>query len=83
VRWPWVEQRGRLAVCTAAATFEEARDYAVEEVLRAANRCLGLRPAESMALISIAGDFRIGAAWGAPEYTVRLEMPSSLGLNPW
>jgi amidase len=83
VRWPWVRNHSRLAVCTAAASFEQAREEAIEELLSATTRSLGLQPAEAMALISVAGDLRIGAAWGAPEYTLRLEMPSSIGITPW
>jgi amidase len=80
--WPWVETGERVMVCAAAPTFEEARNLAVGAMLAALTSQLGLEPAEAMGLISIAGDLRLGAAWGAPETTVRLELPTSLGLRP-
>jgi amidase len=80
--WPWVETGERVIVCTAAPTFVEARNAAVGAMLTTLMSQLGLEPAEAMGLISLAGDLRLGAAWGAPEITVRLELPASLGLRP-
>jgi amidase len=80
--WPWVETAARVMVCAAAPTFEQARNAAVDCMLAALTSQLGLEPAEAMGLISLAGDLRLGAAWGAPEITVRLELPASLGLQP-
>jgi hypothetical protein len=42
----------------------------------------GLGAAEALALISLAGDLRIGQAFGGPQTTLRLELPVSLGLWP-
>jgi amidase len=81
VRWPWIETPGKLMICTAAPTFEEARDLAVGEALAALTAQLQLEPADAMAVVSVAGDLRLGAAWGGPEVTLRLELPASLGLR--
>jgi amidase len=82
LRWPWAENDHRIAVLTTAMTFDEARAEAVEAMMTALESQLGLRPAEALALISIAGDLRIGQAFGGMEMTLRLEMPASLGLRP-
>jgi len=82
LRWPWAEHDDRIAVLTTAMTFDEARAEAVEAMLTALESQLGLRPAEALALISIAGDLRVGQAFGGMEMTLRLEMPARLGLRP-
>jgi amidase len=82
LRWPWVRFADRVAVMTAAMDFAEARREAVAEMLSALEDQLGLEPADGLALISVAGDLRIGQAFGGMEMTVRLEMPASLGLRP-
>jgi acetamidase/formamidase len=80
--WPWIETADRLMVATAAADFAEARREAVEAMLRAVERCLGLQPAEGLALISAVGDLRIGQAAGGMDLTLRLEIPRFPGLGP-
>jgi amidase len=82
LRWPWAETDGRIMVMTTAMEFADARRWAVEEMLVALERQLGLEPAEGLALISVAGDLRVGQAYGGMEMTLRLEMPASLGLRP-
>jgi amidase len=80
--WPWLRTPGRLAVLTAGPTFEDARAAAVGAILDAMEAQLGLAPAEALALVSVAGDLRLGQAYGAEIATVRLEVPASLGLRP-
>ena len=80
--WPWLETAERTMVLCAGATFEEARDAAVEAVLSALEAQRGLEAAEALALISLAGDLRLGQAYGGPQVTVRLELPTTLGLRP-
>ncbi len=80
--WPWVETADRVMVLTAAPTFEGARDAAVAAALDAIEAQLRLEPAEALVLLSLAGDLRIGQAFGAPEVTVRLELPAALGVRP-
>lgn len=41
---------------------------------------MGLETADAVALISTAGDLRIGQAFGGMEMTLRPEMPSDLGI---
>jgi len=82
LRWPWAEKDGRIMVMTTAMEFADARRMAVEEMLLALERQLGMEPAEGLALISVAGDLRVGQAFGGMELTLRLEMPASLGLRP-
>jgi amidase len=80
--WPWIEAGDRVIACAAAPTFEAARNAAVGSMLDALTAQLRLEPADAMTLISLLGDLRLGAAWGAPEITVRLELPASSGVRP-
>ena len=82
IAWPWLETAERTMVLTAGETFEAARDAAVECVLAAVEAQRGLVAAEALMLISLAGDLRVGQAFGAPDVTVRLELPATLGLHP-
>lgn len=82
LRWPWAVTDGAVMVMTAHLEFERAREEAVEEMLQVLETQLGLEPGDGIALISVAGDLRIGQAFGAMEMTLRLEMPRSLGIVP-
>jgi amidase len=82
LRWPWVQAGDRIMVMTTSMKFADARREAVGEMLAALEDQLGLEPAEGLALISVAGDLRVGQAFGGMELTLRLEMPASLGLVP-
>jgi amidase len=82
LRWPWAQTADRIMVMTSALEFSDARREAVAEMLAALEHQLGLEPAEGLALISVAGDLRVGQAFGGMELTLRLEMPASLGLVP-
>jgi len=82
LRWPWLESADRIMVMTTAMEFADARREAVAEMLAVLECQLDLEPAEGLALISIAGDLRVGQAFGGMEMTLRLEMPASLGLQP-
>lgn len=82
LRWPWAQTADRIMVMTSAMEFSDARREAVAEMVTALEDQLGLEPAEALALISIAGDLRVGQAFGGMELTLRLEMPASLGLVP-
>ena len=82
LRWPWAQTADRIMVMTSALEFSDARREAVAEMLAALEGQLGLAPAEGLALISVAGDLRVGQAFGGMELTLRLEMPASLGLVP-
>jgi hypothetical protein len=42
----------------------------------------GLEAAEALALLSLAGDLRLGQAYGAEVTTIRLEVPAALGIVP-
>jgi amidase len=80
--WPWVETPDRLIVLTAAEDFPTARREAVEAMVALLERQLGMEPAEALALLSVAGDIRIGQAFGGPlPMTVRLELPRFEGLG--
>jgi amidase len=82
LRWPWAQTADRIMVMTTAMEFADARRDAVAEMLAALEDQLGLEPAEGLALVSVAGDLRVGQAFGGMELTLRLEMPASLGLRP-
>lgn len=83
IEWPWIEHNGRLGVMVAADDFPTARREAVESMVRAFERAYALEPAEALALISVAGDLRVGQAFGgALPMTLRLEMPRWPGLEP-
>jgi acetamidase/formamidase len=51
-------------------------------MMRAIEAQLELEPADALALVSVAGDLRIGQAFGGMLLTLRLEMPLSLGIKP-
>ena len=80
--WPWVQVGDRIMVLTCAEGFAEARREAVDNMMRAIETCLGLEPADALVLISIAGDLRVGQAFGGMPLTLRLEMPLELGIEP-
>lgn len=80
--WPWVETADRLMVLTAGPDLETARREAVDTVVGALEVQLGLEAAEAMALVSLAGDLRVGQAFGGGELSLRLELPAALGLRP-
>lgn len=80
--WPWVRTTEGCSVMTVAGSFVEARAFAVEAAMVEIQRCLGLKPADAVALLSIAGDLRIGGAFGGEQVNVRLEIPTELGVAP-
>ena len=82
LRWPWAVTEGAVMVMTAHLEFERAREEAVEAMFRVLETQLGMEPGDAIALISVAGNLRIGQAFGAMEMTLRLEMPRSLGIVP-
>lgn len=82
LEWPWAVTTDRLAVLVAGDTFHEARQAAVEAMMTAIERSLGITPGEALALLSIAGDLRIGQSYGAGPLTLRLEVPRELGVSP-
>lgn len=82
LQWPWAITSDRLAVLVAGDTFEEARTKAVDAMMTAIERSLDMTPGEALALLSIAGDLRIGQSYGAGPLTLRLEVPLDLGVSP-
>lgn len=80
--WPWAIWDDRMAVMTSAADFVDARREACEALVTALERSLGMEPAEAMALLSIAGDMRMGQTMGRGDMTLRLEVPRFPGLEP-
>lgn len=80
--WPWVITDDRVAVLVCGDSFEEARATAVDEMMGAIERSMSLTPGEALALLSIAGDLRIGQSYGAGPMTVRLEVPRSFDIDP-
>ncbi len=82
IAWPWVELDDKIMVLVSAAEFTDARREAMECMLAVLESQLQLTSAQALALLSIAGDLRIGQACGGFDLTVRLEMPASLGLRP-
>jgi acetamidase/formamidase len=82
LRWPWAATDGAVMVMTADLGFGRAREEAVEAMMRVLESQLGLEPGDAIALMSVAGNLRIGQAFGAMEMTLRLEMPRSLGIVP-
>ena len=82
MRWPWAVTDGAVMVMTADLGFGRAREEAVEAMMRVLESQLGLEPGDAIALMSVAGNLRIGQAFGAMEMTLRLEMPRSLGIVP-
>ena len=80
--WPWVVNEERVIVMTSALEFADARREAVEQIVRVLETQLGYEPADALGLISVAGDLRIGQAFGGMEMTLRLEIPRSLGIVP-
>ena len=82
LRWPWAATAEKIMVMTTAMEFADARRSAVAEMITALENQIGLEPAEALALISVAGDLRVGQASGGMPLTLRLEVPVSLGLAP-
>lgn len=80
--WPWAITADRLAVLVAGQTFAEAREAAVDSMMTAIERSLGMTPGEALALLSIVGDLRIGQSYGSGPMTLRLEIPRDLGVSP-
>ena len=62
--WPWVAFDDRLAVLVADEDFTVARREACEAMVTRPRASFGLEPAEAMALISVAGDMRMGQTMG-------------------
>jgi amidase len=73
--WPWVMTDDRLAVMTTGRDFAEARSAAVDAAVDLLERSLSMAPADALALLSAAGDLRLGQAFGARPPTLRLELP--------
>lgn len=80
--WPWLIDDRRSSVMTVASDFVTARAEAVEAALVEVERCLGLAPADAMALLSLAADLRIGGAFGGAQVNVRLDLPIDLRVVP-
>lgn len=80
--WPWVTWGDRIAVMTADDDFPTARREACEAMVSALERSYGIEPAEAMALLSIAGDMRMGQTMGRGPMTLRLELPRFPGMVP-
>lgn len=82
VRWPWVSFGDRIAVMTADEDFSVARREAVDTMVAALETAWGMESGDALALISVAGDLRIGQAGGHGPMTLRLELPRWPGLEP-
>ena len=82
LRWPWVVNEERVIVMTSALEFADARREAVEQIVRVLETQLGYEAADALGLASVAGDLRIGQAFGGMEMTLPLEMPRSFGRVP-
>ena len=80
--WPWLQSTRGVCVMTAAESFEAAAALATDEGMKLLENSLALAPADALALLSITSDMRVGAAWGGPQVTVRLEIPAHLGVAP-
>ena len=80
--WPWASWDGRLAVMTADEDFVVARRDATEAMVSALERAYGMEAAEALALLSVAGDLRVGQSMGRGPMTVRLEVPHWDGFGP-
>jgi amidase len=79
--WPWLETSDTVAVVTCGADLPAARRAAVEAMLERIEAQLSLEPADGLALISVAGNLRLGQAVGGMDLTARLEMPKLPGLS--
>jgi acetamidase/formamidase len=82
VRWPWVAFADRLAVMTSDEDFVVARREAVDAVITALEAAYAMEPGEALALVSLAGDVRMGQTMGRGPMTLRLEVPRWDGLEP-
>ena len=80
--WPWAIWADRMAVMVADEDFVVARREACEALVSALERSFGMEPAEAMALLSVAGDMRMGQTMGRGPMTLRLEVPHFAGLEP-
>lgn len=80
--WPWAIWADRIAVMTADEDFVAARREACEAMVTALERSFGIEAAEAMALLSVAGDMRMGQTMGRGPMTLRLELPRFPGLKP-
>jgi amidase len=80
--WPWLRSPKGVAVMTAAESFEAAAALATDQGMTLLEDSLGLAPADALALLSLTSDIRVGAAWGGPQVTARLEIPDHLGVAP-
>jgi len=80
--WPWLRSAACVSVMTAAESFEAAAALATHEGMKLLEDSFALAPADALALLSLSSDIRIGAAWGGPQVTVRLEIPEHLGVAP-
>jgi amidase len=80
--WPWALWADRIAVMTADEDFVAARREACEAMVTALERSFGIEAAEAMALLSVAGDMRMGQTMGRGPMTLRLELPRFPGLEP-
>ena len=67
---------------TADEDFTVARREATDAMVTALERSFGMEAGEAMALLSIAGDMRMGQTMGRGPMTLRLEVPRWDGLVP-
>jgi acetamidase/formamidase len=68
-------------VLTCGRTFGVARKRAVVAMMELLEHRLDLEPAEALALISVAGDLRVGQAVGGRVLTLRLEISRATGIE--
>jgi amidase len=73
--WPWLLSVDRVAVLTRGDTFEESHREAIDALVTVLEQTGGYATADAVALLSLIGDAYVGAAWGGPMVTTRVEVP--------
>ncbi|MGB3413857.1 MAG: acetamidase/formamidase family protein [Microbacteriaceae bacterium] len=80
--WPWVRHGEFVYILTAGETFEESAALSIDGGMKLFEEQKDFIAGDALALISLTCNIRVGASWGGPQLTTRLEIPEYLGVAP-
>lgn len=80
--WPWLIDEEHVMVLCVDETFEKSSYIAIDQAMKLLEKQLHLAPADALALLSIAGNVKVGAFYGSPHVTTRCEIPRHLKVAP-
>lgn len=80
--WPWLIDDESVMVLCVDETFEKSSYTAIDQAMKLLENQLNLKPADALALLSLAGHVKVGAFYGSPHVTTRFEIPRHLKVAP-